>query len=145
MVRRNYKFRFNLLSYSLDSNNGSNQRRCAEIIPAIVQDSEGTNVVAVLDEAEGNHFIQTKQSGATLESWPMEIKNMRKLIIIIVMIIATGCIENPRLQEVIIIEVYHQDETGVPDWVTVVEKENGERVCIYGKRGKVGDKFKCKL
>lgn len=72
------------------------------------------------------------------------IRNWSGLLCMIVLVILVGCsgpaIDN-ECQQVTIVSVTHSEETGAPDWYTIVEFPDKTRRYRYNKWGEVGDTF----
>ncbi len=65
---------------------------------------------------------------------------MKRLAILLLCL--TGCTQiEPPLEPVTAVIVQQEDETGVPDWYTVVEFPDGTRLMRYHVFAKPGDKF----
>ena len=67
---------------------------------------------------------------------------MRTLAIAALLALIAGCDSvEPEREAVHIVAVVYDEETGKPDWYTIVEFPNGERRHRWNKYGEVGDEF----
>ena len=95
--------------------------------------------------------VNKRAAGSVSDEWlvpfPVRQGSMLPVALVVLLLFMGGCrFEStpPPLEDVVIVQVYFDEETGQDDWHTVVQFPDGTRVDRYGNYGKIGDKFRAR-